>query len=181
MWSYVVHDANALLANDHVEALLQQPLWPGDSGIPDWACMVWDDFQSSSLHQKLGFAPWMAWYEALLPLQNGAVPRNIFGRELALKIALQPKEWWERGAKAVNADVAGWLGLRPTQMDKATKAKEIARLNDAYFAARAKAADRSVENHLRGDISADIKTEKGDGAEWVDALAELDKLLGRHK
>ncbi len=153
--------------------VLRRPLWGSVQAVPDKVRAAWDHFKAAPLTSELNFAPWIAWYEALVSWNSGP-PRDLFGKALSLKIALQADEWWDRGATAVNADVARWLANKPPPMDKATKAKTVADLNNRYFSERAKKAAESVERHLR---QGGRDSSKRDGAQWVDAVAELQKLL----
>ncbi len=109
-WKAVESDACTLTigeASDPVISLLRTPLWP-QAKTPAWARKCWTALCGDSALRKAGFAPWFDWYEGLLPL-SGTTPSDRFGPPLTRRIALQPQGWWDRGAKAVNADIAAWL------------------------------------------------------------------------
>lgn len=173
IWTEVSLDAQTLAAGASVAEVLRRPLWGSVQAVPDEARAAWDYFKANPRTSELNFAPWITWYEALVSW-NSEPPCDLFGKALSLKIALQKDEWWNRGAAAVNADVALWLANKPPPMDKATKAKTMADLNNRYFSERAKKAAESVERHLR---QGDQDSNKRDGVQWVDAVAELQNLL----
>lgn len=109
-WLAISSDARALatsLSDTPVAALLREPLWPQNDG-PHWARDGWAALRNSNALRDAGFAPWFDWYESLLPLP-GASRTDRFGPALTRRIALQPSEWWDRGAEAVNADITAWL------------------------------------------------------------------------
>lgn len=97
------------------------PLWYGQA--PEWARAAWRATITNQDLQDAGFEPWFKWYEGIAGLDGGPT-RDIFGPELSLKIALQPDDWWKRGAEAVNADIARWLAEKEEK--EAKLAAEIA-------------------------------------------------------
>lgn len=108
VWKAVDLDAAFLQNGGRVDGLLRRPLWP-DGKTPEWALAAWKGFKSATPAAGGGFAPWIAWYDGLLPAPGQPV-RDVFGPELTIRIATQPDEWWSRGVQAVNADIAAWLG-----------------------------------------------------------------------
>lgn len=60
-----------------------------------------------------GYAPWIAWYQALLT--GDSATADYFGPDLTLRIATQPDQWWDRPAREVNADIAAWLAERDVE------------------------------------------------------------------
>ncbi|HEY0833001.1 MAG TPA: S8 family serine peptidase [Azospirillum sp.] len=123
IWKAVSRDAERLMASvgnsedGRARELIRQPLWLDklrrnprrEANLPPWAREAWDQFVESALAKEGGFAPWIAWYEALLSEQDAAQPRDYFGEALTIRIATQLNAWWERGAVAVNGDIARWL------------------------------------------------------------------------
>jgi hypothetical protein len=109
-WLDVSADAQ-WLADGHGDGgdLLRQKLWLTTDGVPAWVTEYWRKLKAASRVIDAGFAPWLAWYEALVPLVRRKKPVAYFSPELARRIALQPNEWWDRGAKACNADIARWM------------------------------------------------------------------------
>ncbi|PGH54792.1 hypothetical protein CRT60_34215 [Azospirillum palustre] len=113
IWRSVSHDAAWLEATydapvpERGVLLLRQPLW--EDGVPKPLRVAWSQFANSSFAVEHGFQPWIQWYEALTSLHDGYPPRQEFSDALALRIAIQPDEWWKRPAKEVNADIAQWL------------------------------------------------------------------------
>jgi hypothetical protein len=103
-----------------VQDLLGSPLWLEDvRGDPRFAAnpplrarQALDSFDQDSSAQAAGFGIWAAWYRALLPNGMGRQPTDFFGRELSMRIASQPNDWWDRPATEVNADIATWLAER---------------------------------------------------------------------
>jgi len=128
VWASVSRDAGWFMAagdaapEEQARALVGLPLWLDDvrkgrrfrANIPPWAREAWSDFVKSRFAKDNGFAPWLAWYRALLPDTAAASPQDTFGEALALRLAAQPEAWWSREATAVNRDIADWLkGLPP--------------------------------------------------------------------
>ncbi|KAA1056044.1 hypothetical protein FH063_005019 [Azospirillum argentinense] len=112
-WRAVSNDVQVLTSSgpgDPMAMLLQTSLWP-EADVPIWARKGWNLLRGDNALRDAGFAPWFAWYEDLLP-PSGATPTDHFGKELTRRIALQPDEWWDRGAEAVNTDIAAWLAER---------------------------------------------------------------------
>lgn len=110
VWRAVSVDACRLLeGRGGAIALFKQPLWPREDGIPDWFIRAWSQLKSAPGVEKDGFAPWIEWYEGLVPLGGYRQPINIFGPDLSQRIALQADTWWKQGAKEINADIARWL------------------------------------------------------------------------
>eukprot|EP00752_Nemacystus_decipiens_P000584 g584.t1 len=120
-WWAVSLDAAWLEANPEGR-LIDQPLWLDDvrgddrykANLPPWVRSAFDEFVGSDGAKRHGFAPWIAWYRALIPNRAGAAPHDHFGEALTLRIAGQPKEWWARPPEDVNADIAAWLEERPS-------------------------------------------------------------------
>ncbi len=113
VWAALSRDARTLAAaasDAPVATLLRTPLWPG-SDIPAWVQKGWALLRDAEALKAAGFDVWFDWYEGLLPLK-GSTPTDHFGPDLTRRIALQPPEWWDRGAEAVNADIAAWLAER---------------------------------------------------------------------
>lgn len=112
-WRSVFSDMSWLEATSdapvaqRVVTLLLQPLWEGNTpkGLGD----AWNRFVHRPFAAEHGFQPWIQWYEALAALDGRSPPRFLFSDALTLRIAVQPDDWWERPAKAINADVAAWL------------------------------------------------------------------------
>ncbi len=84
-----------------------RPLWP--NGAPQGLIGVWKELVHSHDTANEHYAPWIEWYEALLPIDPTAKPTNIFGEALTIRIATQPNKWWDRPPAEVNADIARWL------------------------------------------------------------------------
>lgn len=92
--------------------LIDQPLWL-DSKTAQSASVRLTALARRTF-SKHGFAPWIAWYDALLPTDPTVTPSDYFGEALTVRIASQPGEWWDRPAKQVSADIARWLEERDT-------------------------------------------------------------------
>jgi hypothetical protein len=105
VWRAVSADGDFLQKGGDPNALAVQSLWWEAS--PEEFAQLW----SADKQDAPGFAPWQAWWEAATGW-GGQTPHDYFGEELSKRIALQPKEWWDRGAAAVNADVVQWLNER---------------------------------------------------------------------
>ena len=116
-----------MLAQSGSDALQRTPLWT-QADAPQWVRHSWTALCESKAFHDAGFAPWFAWYEALLPL-SGTTPTDYFGTELTRRIALQPDEWWDRGAAAVNADIAAWLAERDAEKAVPTQVPAAYRFN----------------------------------------------------
>lgn len=123
IWQSVSRDAAWLVRTggtqraSRASVLIRQPLWLSANGhasgdMPPAPQNAWIKFRNSAFARNEGFAPWIAWYEALLPADPKAVPRNYFGSEITLRIARQPDAWWRRPSAEINADIAGWLAER---------------------------------------------------------------------
>ncbi|KAA0586784.1 hypothetical protein J2848_003714 [Azospirillum lipoferum] len=134
IWRSVSDDATWLKTTDESPPpergalLLRQPLWQGS--VPDWLRAAWSQFANSSLAIEHGFQPWIRWYEALASLDDGRSLRPVFSDALALRIAIQPDEWWDRPAKEVNADIANWLREETASGDRPDPQQDIAEALD---------------------------------------------------
>jgi hypothetical protein len=177
IWREVSTDAQWLTNHDKAPALLKQPLWT-TAPMPAGIAAGWAAFKASAEAAEHGYAPWIAWYEALVPLPPHAAPRNIFGAQLTRRIALQPKEWWEREPAAVNADLAKLLKTAAPPADTKARAEIIKTATDRRFAETAKAAKADEDDHLRG---ARPSKKEDAGRQWVDAVAALENLLRGRK
>jgi hypothetical protein len=99
VWSAVSADADFLDAGNDPDKLARTPLW--SQSHHEWLTGLWEEHKQYSPD----FASWFAWYEAAA----AGEPFGYFGEELSRKIAMQPNEWWERGAEAVNANIKTWV------------------------------------------------------------------------
>ncbi|HRJ62178.1 MAG TPA: hypothetical protein PKZ97_15895 [Azospirillaceae bacterium] len=106
IWTAVEADCQLLDAGKSADEVMRLPIWHG--APPDWARAAWRDVTESQELLDAGFTPWLRWYEAAAAFDAPSA-QDYFGPELSRKIALQPNEWWERGAEAVNTDIAEWL------------------------------------------------------------------------
>lgn len=118
IWRQSNHDASWLELNTNAQGLIHQPLW-----------LAYEDDTSSELkvqkdiiHQLDQFAHRKTtalknahmivnWYRALLPSEEGQKPYSYFGEKADIAIAMQAKEFWERGkndagVEAVLDDIA---------------------------------------------------------------------------
>lgn len=84
-------------------------LWAGSQ--PDWV-----DSELTNLAQHLrkdgDWHHWMDWYYAQLDGLPFGLHPQLAGKlrdEFDDRVATQPDGWWERGADAVNADIARWI------------------------------------------------------------------------
>lgn len=94
----------------------ENPLWP--DGMPE-VVHVARMFRDDNFHLKRGgFQPWLFRLDAVTLARGGEPSGEVFDEELALKIALQPDEWWKRPAREINADVASWLDERAAATTK---------------------------------------------------------------
>lgn len=109
-WQSVRADAQ-WLADGHGDGgdLRRQKLWLTADGAHARVAKYWRKLKASPLVMGAGFAPWLAWYEALVPLGRRKKPAAYFSPDLARRIARQPNKWWKRGAAACNADIAAWI------------------------------------------------------------------------
>jgi hypothetical protein len=105
MWNSISDDCQKIDSGTSISKLMREPLWPE---VPVWLRKRWIDVRYDKDLQTAGFSVWFEWYEKLAAF-DGSAPTDYFGPELSEYVALQPDEWWERGAKAVNADIAAWL------------------------------------------------------------------------
>jgi hypothetical protein len=105
MWRAVAADADFLQNGGEPNGLAVQSLWWG--APPEKFAELWRAHKQASPD----FAPWQAWWEAATGW-GGQAPHDYFGEELSKRIALQPKEWWNRGVEAVNGDIVQWLNER---------------------------------------------------------------------
>jgi hypothetical protein len=84
-----------------VAALASFPLWPKE--VPPWARDAWGRLEKALLEDNDDWKVWIEWYRARLE-----------GRPLveALEVArvMIPDEVWERGPRAVNAEIARLIG-----------------------------------------------------------------------
>lgn len=102
---------------DQGRALLGCPLWirvdlegqVRQLALPAWFEEDWAAFPSTRTAILHGFAPWITWYQGLLPSDQGATPTDHFGEEIALRLAKQQKKWWNRKLKVINGDIAALL------------------------------------------------------------------------
>lgn len=102
---------------------MRLPIWHGQT--PDWARAAWRDVAESQELLDAGFAPWLRWYEAAAAF-DAPETEDYFGPELSRQIALQPNDWWDRGAAAVNADIAEWLApLKADEMRQSPAARRF--------------------------------------------------------
>lgn len=113
VWAAVDADCRQFDAGKSADEVMRLPIWHG--APPDWARAAWREMAESQELRDAGFAPWLRWYEAAAAFDAPAA-QDYFGPELSSKIALQPDAWWERGAEAVNADIADWLA--PVKADE---------------------------------------------------------------
>lgn len=113
IWRIVLDDAEWLMdksgghASDQVAELLSEPLWNGRA--PNWSRGVFDRLVRATGGGDSNWAHWTGWYSAVTAFDGGTTS-DYFSQALELKIAEQPDEWWKRGAEAVNADIARWVG-----------------------------------------------------------------------
>lgn len=123
VWRAVDADCRKFDAGKSAEEVMRLPIWHG--APPDWARAAWREVTESQELLDAGFTPWLRWYEAAAAFDAPAA-QDYFGPELSNKIALQPKEWWERGAEAVNADIAEWLApLKADEMRQSPAARRF--------------------------------------------------------
>lgn len=107
-WGEVSKDLAFLRGRSGTEAglrLIDMPIWAGEGDSGEHARLLKAD---SGVFLDRGFKPWFDWYSALGALEGGS-SRDVFGPSLSRRIVLQVDEWWDRGAKVVNADIAMWL------------------------------------------------------------------------
>lgn len=116
VWRAVEADCREFDTGKSVAEVMRLPIWHG--APPDWARAAWRDITESQELLDAGFTPWLRWYEAAAAF-DAPTAQDYFGAELSHKIALRPNEWWERGAEAVNADIAEWLApLKAAEMQQ---------------------------------------------------------------
>ncbi len=81
--------------------------------FPIWARRPWDDLKKTEVLRSAGFAGWFNWYEArLIGWRTGGFERSLqdeAARQLDLRVATQPRAFWERDAAVVNAEISGWI------------------------------------------------------------------------
>lgn len=92
-------------------SLALTPLWW--DVVPRWILEQWRSLMADKVASAEGYAPWIAWYQALLTGDGASA--DYFGPDLTLRIATQPDEWWDRPAREVNADIAAWLAERDVE------------------------------------------------------------------
>jgi hypothetical protein len=123
VWRAVEADCRQFDVGKSVAEVMLLPIWHGET--PDWARAAWRETTESPELRDAGFAPWLRWYEAAAAF-DAPETEDYFGPELAHKIALQPEEWWDRGAEAVNADIAEWLApLKADEMRQSPAARRF--------------------------------------------------------
>lgn len=109
IWAAVTADARALEAGATPEEMAARPLWPENSPYkPQFD-------RKTFLAAAPSFEVWLDWYE---PIVDGnapwGLPRN-FANKLEERIALGDgrgeggKDFWERDADVVNAEIKGWV------------------------------------------------------------------------
>jgi hypothetical protein len=109
VWAAVTADARALEAGATPEEMATRPLWPeGSPYKPQFD-------RKTFLTAAPGFEVWLDWYE---PIVDGkapwGLPRDI-ANKLEERIALGDgrgeggKDFWERDAVEVNAEIKGWV------------------------------------------------------------------------
>jgi len=99
-------DANLLEAGMAPERLARSPLWPNEKtgGLN----VQWQDLKKNLLALNQDWQVWTGWYEDILAGRNRASLPDDLAKDLDLKIAKQDNDWWQRGAAAVNKDIADW-------------------------------------------------------------------------
>lgn len=123
IWRAVEADCGEFDAGKSAAEVMRLPIWRG--APPDWAREAWREMAESQELLDAGFAPWLRWYEAAAAFDAPSA-QDYFGAELSSKIALQPNEWWDRGAEAVNADIAEWLApLKADEMRQSPAARRF--------------------------------------------------------
>lgn len=123
VWRAVEADCREFDTGKSVAEVMRLPIWHG--APPDWAREAWRDITESQELLDAGFAPWLRWYEAAAAF-DAPTTQDYFGAELSSKIALQPDEWWKRGAEAVNADIVEWLApLKADDMRQSPAARRF--------------------------------------------------------
>jgi len=105
--------SNAIFAATHgATKLMSQPLFPSIAGpeeafdLQGMVLGVLRSFENSDAFKANHWGVWTAWYEN----QLNDTSRSLFNAEQEKKIALQPDEFWEGGAKDVNAEIAEIVG-----------------------------------------------------------------------
>ncbi len=118
IWRQSNHDASWLELNTNAQGLIHQPLWLAYEDDTSSELKV----QKDILHQLDQFAHRKTtalknahmivnWYRALLPSKEGQKPYSYYGEKADIAIAMQAKEFWERGkndagVEAVLDDIA---------------------------------------------------------------------------
>jgi hypothetical protein len=123
VWAAVEADCRQFDAGKSADEVMRLPIWHGQT--PEWARAAWREITENQELLDAGFAPWLRWYEAAAAF-DAPLSEDYFGPELSEKIALQPNDWWERGAEAVNADIAEWLApLKADEMRQSPAARRF--------------------------------------------------------
>ncbi|RTL95829.1 MAG: hypothetical protein EKK31_28985 [Hyphomicrobiales bacterium] len=122
VWTSISSDMSYLSemrSPDYAEVareLMGQPMWlidvRGDpkfqANFPRWIRTPFDSMAKDTELIQKGFAPWIAWYRAILPNGRTVRPTSYFGEAVDLRIASQPDTWWSREPARVNEEIAGW-------------------------------------------------------------------------
>jgi KAP family P-loop domain len=136
VWNGIKADGNWLAHNseskDHrgiqAQRLINERLWleevRGDPkykvNFPRWVRETFDAFAMSELVRSGHWKPWVEWYRAILPNSPRARPKSAFGEAVDLKIATQPRDFWERDPHEVMADIGQLVSGEPIS----TKARD---------------------------------------------------------
>lgn len=116
IWQSIEEDAQYLEQNNDKNAseyLTHKPLWFADQ-IPSEIRSQWLDAKSKLLKIDKNFIHWINWYERRLAGHDSAF--QIFNdkdrkedKAILIKLADADRDFWDRGAEYVNAQLGEWL------------------------------------------------------------------------
>lgn len=126
-WNSVLVDANWIEGRTPTKhdrpssGLIKERLWLENVrggkkfrvNFPDWARIPWNSFKGAPEIRRSGFDIWIRWYESVLVgRRKGILDQKLkrkAEREIVVRLAAMPDEFWRDGAAVVNAQIQDWI------------------------------------------------------------------------